>query len=300
MARAYIVIARNDLDSNLLQVLDLKPNSSQFQPAYDGQGQTGYQTFYSLDGVNTTLGALPAGPPITTPAVVTYGLAAYILDNVENAVGTVACTQAQANNAAGAIEDAVAAGTALTAAAINAILVAQVGAGTSLTAGNSTGSVEEILRILSGERYRIPAATAIEDGTPDKVAAPVGGFVTRPSVSNPASVAGTYGGVRGRSSTSPLPYIRPGEVRSGQAPVQSGLADVNFQDVRPIVDSGDLHLSALSGQLADLKSTNFTFVNPAFTYGGGATPAQTIAAANVPSTGTARAITIYDALGNVI
>jgi len=318
MARAYIVLARNDLDDNLLQVLDLKPNSSQLSPVLDGQdsGQTGYQTFYLIDGVNTVVGALPAGPPITTPVTITYGLSAYILDNIENAVGTRACTAAQANNTAAAIEAVVAAGTALTAAVINAILVAQVGAGTSLTAGHSTGTVEQILRILAGERYRIPAATAIEDGVPDKVAAPVGGFVTTPNVELAQSVRTTYvwregavvttdtnAPVRGRRSTSPLPYIRPGVPRT--AAVQTGTQDTNFNNVRQVVETGQVHLSATDGVLADLKSATFTYLNPGFAYTAAAVTAARpraliIPATVVPATGIARAVVIYDAAGNVI
>jgi hypothetical protein len=80
----------------------------------------------------------------------------------------------------------------------------------------------------------------------------------------------------------------------------TGTQDANFQQVRPIEETGDLHLSALSGSLSELNQATFNWLNPAFTYGGGATPAQTLAAANIPATGIARAVTIYDATGTVI
>ena len=299
MARAYIVLARNDLDDSLLQVLDLQPNTSQLNPILSGQnsGQTGYQTFYLIDGVNLPI-TTAAGPPITTGvAADAYGLSAYLIDTIENQVGARAATAANAILASGDIEAAVAAGTALTSVEINVILAARIGAGSSLTAGNSTGTVEEILRILAGERYRVPAAAVLEDGVPNFIGARRGAFVVRPNVEDPASINGVYGDVRGRKFNSPVAYLRAGEPRA--LPVQTGLQDTNFNDVRQIVDAGDLHLSATNGVLADLKAATFAFENPAFTYGAAGT-ALTIGLGNILAGGAGRAVTVYDALGNVI
>jgi len=304
MARAYIVLARNDLDDSLLQVLDLNPNSSQLpRPSVNpAMGQTGYATHYLLDGVNNAVTLAGAGP-ITIQAL-TYGLSGYLVDTIENdASAGEALTAVQATNIAGDIEAAVAAGTALTAAAIDALIVTRSGGANGLTVGTSTGTVEEILRILGGERYRMPAGAEIETGGNAFVAARLGGFVTAPNVETPASVRTTHTAaraLRGRSSTSPFPYIRPGQPRAGQTPVQTGTQDVNFNDVRTLVETGDVHLSATDGALSKLKAATFSFLNPAFTYNGGATPAQTIAAANVPATGVGRAVVVYDADGNVI
>lgn len=301
MTRAFIVLNRNDLPDNLLQVLDLKPNSSQFSPAYNGQnsGQTGYATWWARDAsVNTTV----ATDGAFLLNGVAYGLAAYLIDNVEDQAAGAALTAAQANAARTSILGKAAAGTALTAAEIADSLsnngVADADAATTLTAGNSDGTVAEVLRILAGEVYRLPDNSVVEAaGAFNAVRS--GDFITRPNVENPASEQGTYGAVRGRKSTSPLPYIRPGEVRAGQTPVQAGLEDVLFRDVRVIVNTGDLHLSALSGVLAELKSATYTFVNSGFTYGGGGT-AVDLSGTAVPAHGIARAVTIYDVAGNVI
>ena len=86
MARAYIVLTRNDLDNNMLQVLDLKPNAtpSQGSVIYGGSPQGGYQSFYLLDGVNAAVTTAGAGP--ITIAATTYGLSAYLIDRVESQI----------------------------------------------------------------------------------------------------------------------------------------------------------------------------------------------------------------------
>lgn len=303
MARAYIVLNRNDLPDNLLQVLDLKPNSSQFLPAYDGQdgGQTGYQTWWPRDAaVNSDVATTNLGGGTLAMNGTAYGLAAYLIDNVENnPLGTI--TAANANAARNSILAKVAAGTALTAAEIADSLtnngVSNANPGSSLTAGNSTGSVEEVLRILAGEVYRV-----LDDAQVQLAGAfngPNGAFVTRPNVEVPASERGVYGAVRGRKSTAPIPYLRSGELRAGQTPVQTGDQDTLFRDVRVIVDTGELHLSALSGALADLKAATFSFENPSFTYGGSGT-ARDMSNTVIPTTHLGRAVVIYDASGNII
>ena len=304
MARAYIVSVRNDLDEKLLQVVDLKPNSSQFSPAYDGQnsGQTGYLPPWLLDGVNNDG---PTGGVQTTVGVnITingdmYGLSTYLICKVEDSIGGGAILAGDAADISGGILGAAAAGTALDIAAINAIILAVTGGINGIGIGNSDATVEEILRICAGERFKAADGLEVQNAGGVWTGPGLGDFVSRPNVENPASVQGTYGGVRGRSSTAPAPYFRSGEVRAGQTPVQTGTQDVLFRDVRSIVDAGGLQLSALSGALADLKSASFVHLNPDFTYGAGGT-AITGAAAVVPVTGVARAITIYDVLGNVI
>lgn len=308
MARAFIVLNRNDLGDSLLQVLDLKPHSSQFSPAYDGQnsGQSGYQTHMAGDAaVNTTV-ATQAGAGGGASLDVngdSYGLAAYLLDNVEDQVANAAITAAVANATRDAIFDLVSAGSAITAAAVANALVANgvsnAGAGTTLTAGNSTGVLEEVLRILAGEVWKLPDNSQVTTAAGAFDATVRGFFVTRPNVETPDSVDGTYGAVRGRKFSSPLPFIRPGETRAGSAPVQAGTQDTLFRDVRTIVDTGDLHLSAQSGVLADLKLATYTFENPSFTYGTAGT-ALTLGGGHIGANFQARAVVVYDADGNVI
>lgn len=308
MARAFIVLVRNDLADNLLQVLDLKPNSSQFQPAYEGQGngQTGYQTWFCGDAaVNTdALDQAGAGGGASIDADGDlYGLAAYLMSTVEDQVTVAAITDTVANATRDDIFAKVAAGTALTAAEIADSLtangVANAGAGTTLTAGDSTGSVEEVLRILAGEVFRVSDNTQVTNAAGDYDPTGKGSFVTAPLVENPAMVTGTYGAVRGRKYNSPLPYIRPGETRAGQAPVQTGTHDLLYRNVRTIVATGDLQLSALSGALEALKSATYSFLNPEFTYGGAGT-ALLLDGTHIPATGIAPAVVVYDNAGNVI
>jgi len=323
MARAYIVLTRNDLDDSLLQVLDLHPNSSQLpRPSINpALGQSGYQTFYLLDGVNAavvTQAGAGGGASLDIDGDV-YGLSAYLIDRVEDTTGTEALTAAEAVTISGLIEAAASAGTALTLALINVMINTPAGvAGSDLdgTLGNSTGTVEEVLRILAGERFKMTdnAQVQVVGGTFD--ATQRGFFVTTPNVEMDDTVRTTYvwregavvttdanSPVRGRKSGSPMTHIRPGEPRT--APVQAGTQDTNFNDVRALIDTGDLHLSATDGVLADLKAATFVWLNPGNAYTAAAVTAarprsQTLAAANIPATGIFRAVTVYDVLGNVI
>lgn len=310
MARAYIVLARNDLDDSLLQVLDLKPNATPSigSVIYGGSPQGGYQTFYLLDGVNAPV-ATKAGAGGGASLDVdgdTYGLSAYLLDNVEDTGAGESLTAAEAIAISILIEADVASGTALTLARINTHINTPAGvAGSDLdgTLGNSTGTVEEVLRILAGERYKLPNDSQVREpaGTFDPVSR--GLFVEGVNVEVQASRRSTYGnarGIRGRASTAPITHIRPGEPRAGQAPTQGPNQDVNFNNVRATVDTGALQLSAASGTLSELKSATFSFINGAFTYGGGASPAQDISGTNIPATGVGRAVVVYDASGNII
>ena len=310
MARAYIVLARNDLDDNLLQVLDLKPNAtpSKGSVIYGGSPQGGYQSFYLLDGVNAAV-ATQAGAGGGASLDIdgdTYGLSAYLIDRVDDTGGNEKLPAAEAVTISGLIEAAASAGTALTLALINVAINTPAGvAGSDLdgTLGNSTGTVEEVLRILAGERFKMTDNAQVRTAAGIFDVTQRGFFVTHPNVELAGSVNGTYGDVRGRASTSPMPMIRPGEPRT--AAVQTGTQDVNFNNVRQTVDTGDLHLSATDGVLADLKSATFTWLNPGNAYTATAVTvvrprATTLAAANIPATGVFRAITIYDASGNVI
>lgn len=308
MARAYIVLARNDLDASLLQVLDLGPNSSQFSPAYEGQdsGQTGYQTWYAGDStVNST--AATSAPGAGGGASVDsdgdlYGLAAYLVATVEDQGSNAAITAAVANATRDAIFDLVEAGSALTAAAIaNALTangVANAGGGTSLTAGDSIGSVEEVLRILAGEVYKLDDATQLTTAAGAFDATTSGYFVQRPEVEVQDSKRNASAiGVRGRKSTAPLTHLRPGEVRAGQAPTLGAQEDTLFRDVRTVIDTGHLHLSLQSGVLAELAASTYAFVNPSFSYNG---DALAIGGTSLGSTGVGRAVVVYDASGNVL
>ena len=166
MATAYIVSTRRDMEDSLLQVLDLKPNSSQRNLVYDGDGQTSYLSFTAQ---NDTVVLTGAGPILTVGLY--RGLAAYQVDRVENTGGgNLALTAVQANGIAARILGIVVGGTALTLVAINAAINAEGGvAGSDIdgTLGNSTGTVADVLWVVQGHVYRLPAGSQVADGVPN-------------------------------------------------------------------------------------------------------------------------------------
>src|SRR5574343_1453457 len=123
MTRAYICLARNDIDENDLQVLDLKPNTSQAHSVYDGQGQTGYLTWYRR---NDTVAITIAGGAVTTDDTY-YGVQAYIFDAVCDRTTTLGhdppiTSTVIAGLITTAILNRVAQGLSLTIAALNTIV----------------------------------------------------------------------------------------------------------------------------------------------------------------------------------
>lgn len=268
MAKAYLVVARNDIDNNMLQVLDLQPNTSQRNPIYEGAGQTGYLAYALQNDVVAAYGVGGGGEDTMTGD--TYGLAAYLVDNVKDLDnGDVILTPARANAIAGGIEAAITAGTALTLAAIDALIQAATGGALSgLTADTSTGTVEQVLRICGGEVYKVtdasimsgPASAWLE---PAGTHTPIGGFVV------PVVVNGV--------TTYPS----------------------DWRNVRIFVDTGMLHLSRASGHLSALAAATYVWENPSFTYGAGGT-GQFIDGTAIPATHIGRALVVYDATGAVI
>lgn len=292
MARAYIVVARNDVPDSLLQTLDIWPNTSQRNAAVDPAGQTHYNSFFLLDGVNANVVLAGIGP--ITVSGDTYGLSAYLADNVLADFGGAAraLTAGEAVAVAARIEDRVALGLSLRGADIDAILVAEAAANTSLTANGSSGSVEEVLRILAGERYLVPNGSEVADAVPN-FSGGNGYFVARPSVELPESVRSGGFPVRGKNS-----FV--GKTIPTSTPVQTGQQDTNFQDVLAVVDTGRLQQSAINGALAKMADPSFTFENGAFTYGGGATPAFDIGGNNIGTNFQGRAVAVYAADGSLI
>jgi len=153
----FIAMRRTDIPNGVLQVLDLVPNTSLRNSIYDPQGQTKYVNRL----VSDTLGPLAAN--LTTA---TYeGLAAYLIDHVEDNVANVAITVAVANASANAIVALVNAGSAVTLAAVNNALVANgvanAGAGTQLNANGSDGVLVDVLKIIAGGQYVLPAGSLV-------------------------------------------------------------------------------------------------------------------------------------------
>ena len=154
----FICLARTDIPDSTLQVTDLWPNKSQTNPVIDPPA-VGPLYINAVTTATVTL----SGAFAFTKAVA--GLAAYLVANVQALGAGAALTPTEANAASAAIIAAMRAGSALSLAAINALLVVAAGAGTELTdAGGSisTGAVSDVLRILAGITYTVPSGTDVE------------------------------------------------------------------------------------------------------------------------------------------
>jgi hypothetical protein len=154
----YIIMRRTDIPDGVLQVIDLKPNTSQRSLIYDpGDGQSGYVRNIP---VNQTVVTTGAGPILTNADY--CGLAAYLIDNVEDSSGT-AITAAVANAAAAAIIAIAQAATTLGLAEVDAALVAAgATAGTGLETGASTGLFTELMSLLQGSKWLLPGGSEVE------------------------------------------------------------------------------------------------------------------------------------------
>lgn len=153
VATAYVCRLRTDVPAAAIQWLDLAPNTSQRNLVYEKVPQTGYLLARPQ---NDTVAALVANATVADY----QGLAAYLIDNVIDLVSGVTITVTVANAAAAAFIAQLDAGTALDA---NAALVTTggAGAGTTLDAGGSTGSLRDVLKILSGGVYNLPAGSVV-------------------------------------------------------------------------------------------------------------------------------------------
>jgi len=154
VATAYVCRLRTDVPASAIQWLDLTPNTSQRNLVYEKTPQTGY-----LLGrpANDTLAALNA----LNATVADYsGLAAYLIDNVIDNVTNVTITVTVANAAAVAFVAQMDAGSALD---VNAALVTTggAGAGTTLTSSGGTGSIRDLLKIMSGGVYTLPSGSVV-------------------------------------------------------------------------------------------------------------------------------------------
>jgi hypothetical protein len=92
------------------------------------------------------------------------GLSAYLLRHVEDGTGE-ALTAQEALTIAGLIKTRVVAGAQISNADLNnAVADAGLPSDFDGTATTSNGAVEDVIRILSGETYILPAGTKIQDG----------------------------------------------------------------------------------------------------------------------------------------
>lgn len=161
----FICLIRTDIPDGTLQVLDLWPNTSLRNQVYDPPGQTKYINRVQNDTVVTVASG---GNDVT---VAEYkGVAAYLLNHIESGglgVGTGALSDDHANTIAGNLIIAMDAGAALSIGAVNDIIVAVVASSELTGAGGSAsnGVLTELLRILAGAEWVLPAGSVTETPT---------------------------------------------------------------------------------------------------------------------------------------
>jgi hypothetical protein len=157
-SKAYAVQLRNDLPSGLMQVLDLRPNTSQRNAIYEGEGKTGYiSNSQAVDLSAPTLGNDGGGNKTFDGE--STGLVAYLIERVHNnvAAADTHLTVAQAQKCASLIIADVLNGTDIDSARITVHLTAICGGAVDLVgnADESWGSVEDVVKILAGHSYTI-------------------------------------------------------------------------------------------------------------------------------------------------
>lgn len=160
--KVYTCLIRSDIPNSTLQLLDLEPNESQRNQVLTTPGQTKYLQQVQNDVVRTktVAGVISTVAPFS-------GVAAYLIDHVvaggtAPGILTRSLTEGEANTAAAAIIAAMRAGTATTIGNVDAILVA-VEANTGLLTGGSDGVLEDLLKILSGATYTVPAGHILDN-----------------------------------------------------------------------------------------------------------------------------------------
>jgi hypothetical protein len=173
----FIIMRRTDIPNGVLQVDDLKPNDSQRNYTLDPPGQSGYVRDVPTEVPVITTGA---GPILTVRD--SCGLGAYLIDVTEDASGT-AITATTANDTAIALLGRAEGGLEITVAEVNLALIAEgATAATDFTAGPSTGTLAEVLQIMSGRKYQLPAGAEVEDGGNVFNPTRLGSFATLPGI----------------------------------------------------------------------------------------------------------------------
>ena len=238
----YICIANTNVADGTVQVIDLKPNVSQMSDL-DGPGQTRYAnrvtsdtvTVLQPDGGGEPIFISKAGGSAESPV---QGLAAYLLANCADGAGqNQPMTADIANDSAAAIIALVDGGSDVDLGAINgAIQGTDANAACTLTTGNSSGSVADVLDILSGRVYQIDNETQIHTTELAGAFDPAGNGAAG-SFTKSATEAKRIG-VRAGGSNHPNPT----------APVST--VTVENEGIRTIYASGSLRVSYSEGSLS--------------------------------------------------
>jgi hypothetical protein len=162
----FIIARREEIQNGSVQITDLFPHQSQRNLVNDPKPQGPFQVRVPVLG--TEFGSIPkliAKGNERSFDGEGLGLVSYILVHIEDGANGDALTLDQAKGIVSDIISAVRGGTKLEIADLTAIIKAQVNAGSDFDGfgGNSSGEVSHILRILSGESYKVPNGTSIQD-----------------------------------------------------------------------------------------------------------------------------------------
>jgi len=310
MARAFVVPIRSDCPGAGVQVLDLVPNTSQKNSIYDGPGQTFYlrgadspwattvngdayvagsrMTILTVANDATVQDTTGGGNDCRATAIATFGLAAYLQERIQPG-GIVDATAgrlapANAQLLTWAIMNRVYNAQNIAAADIRTLLSDVAVGGTANTDldgthgfSNSFGSVEDILRILSGEVYGVPRYTVITG---------IAGGPTYPFMSladRTILVAAQITAVTGKT------FVEHGHFLARD--------EHGFIDIPLIAATGEVTASAHEGHLHKLYQST-TFKNPNYAYTLALTTQTCLPAIQwngifVPATGSAPVVVAY-------
>jgi len=159
----FITLKRTDISNGTLQIRDLFPNPSQFNPVIDPLPQG---PFYLSNPSNNTVATLTATVDKRTITRTVSGLSAYLVATVAGATvdDEITCiTAVNANNIATAIITRMQGDLALALANINALINAVVAGSGLVGTKTSTGRVADILSILTGAVFTLPAGHQVQN-----------------------------------------------------------------------------------------------------------------------------------------
>jgi hypothetical protein len=164
MAIVYITVTRDDIPNATLQIRDLFPNPSQYNPVIDPIPQG---PFYLSQPSNSTV-YTTANVDARTIRNNVSGLAAYLIATVGGAFDggdDIALTASEANAIALAIIARMQSSNTLTTAALNAIIQANTAGADANGIGlrTSTARLGDILAILTGAVFSLPAGHQVQD-----------------------------------------------------------------------------------------------------------------------------------------
>jgi len=266
----YICLARQDLPDGTVQILDLRPNESQRNLIYEGYGQSRYVNRAQDAIVTFGAGGVTLG--------LTEGLKAYLVDRVEplpNSVGATEWTAAHQTAVALAIMTRLDAGQSMALADVNAAIQATFPLSDfDGAASNSTGVLTELLAVLAGRGYGLPAgATKGPLGVWDAVQR--GSFTYNVLVNDTQMVAGE---------------LRPVNIGGDNQARE-------YKGIRHTVMSGSLMLSISQGDIQDFAAGVTLWPDsdlvPHF-------PWAYQGALTFPTVTNARVVTVYDDDGTVL